>query len=463
MLNYLKTIKFRLSDLFFLLFGIMGSLLCIESNYLMTIPNPITTRIPFWACVCFFIVLLLAFAIYMCLETKRNGLGKKEYFCICAMVTAIVVGLIAIFSTNNNITIVIKDLNDDLYSITTSITNEVKAIHSFALLFLILCVSSLIIHFSKRIDDIRFISFSIYVFYLVSFGLFIYSLFKDDYITFFKMAFSGKPFKDRIEEIAPFGAFGNKNVYGKFLELGLFVSLINYSLTNKKHNLLFGLLFYVHLLITICKVGILCATIVLFLYILVNFALSLFDKRKGNILFFSIVLTSVIFTIGIIAILINTNSAINNLYVYFTTHLHSLVSRNDLWSYSMQINNSTSFIFGAGYGVFNSILLNACSTIMEEPLWSSHSFFFTLMGRNGVLYVSFYLILVAYSFYLAIKLLPKNKYLVISTLCLELSFFLHSCFEDYYDMVFLSIMLLMIYTNVSKTNSLYIENEKLLI
>ena len=117
-------------------------------------------------------------------------------------------------------------------------------------------------------------------------------------------------------------------------------------------------------------------------------------------------------------------------------------SRTVIWDNAFTILSPLWWVIGRGYGTYNVMLYNANVVSTSDYTSYSHSWFISTIGRGGILAILLFLAIVVLTFYLALRLYKKNKFVIVSILFGALLFFAHSFMEDNYYLVFYFLVLL---------------------
>lgn len=431
----------RISDLFLVGWIIFGILIFLEQYRFIyyTDANRLGFSKPFFIFVIYFILMVTCLVFYLFFE-HRYGTFKVNKLVALLLFAMIVMQIENIFLAPNHISIIILDIKGTPYNVAATFNEQVKCIHFFTVFFIIITIFIGIFIFPKRIKSIKTVSWIIYLFYLLALSFLIYSIVNDHYDLLFKLIFTNEYIPAWKPLICPSSVFSNPNAYGMFLEVGIYLSIINYVLTKRKLNIFISVLFYIHLLLTLCKAGILAIHIVLLLFILTSIILSFAHKRfKKGIVY---LLCLVVFISLLISLYLYLST--NDKYNFLFDGISSFSGRNYIWYSSFQIISHSSFIHGYGYGIFNSLVANSCGhyECFDCPL--SHNWFLAMLGEGGVFYIVPFVVLMVYVSFIIMKNIYKEK--AIATIGLSIyGFFIHTFFEDnYYILISLVVLLLII-------------------
>ena len=439
MLNTLKSIKFRLSDLFLVFWVIFGSLIFIEDYRFISYhpANRLDFNLPFPIILLFFALLIVSLICYLILEFRKCTLNFNKFLYILP-IFIIVSQLETILGSPNLVEVNITDIFDYPVTVMAIYSTQVKCIHFFTSFFIITTIFISLFILPKRIKRIKSFEIIIYVAYIAGLIALIYSLVNDDYITFFKVLFFKGEAEVPLKFLCPKSFFGNPNVYGMFVEVCLFGAIFNYYLTKKKFNIVIAVIFYVLLLITVCKAGILSSTLGLLMLVIFNIIKGIIKKDKKRVRINSVILTAFVSTFIIMLILFLT--VFTNINVFEA--IGSFTGRTEMWKSSLEIIGDC-YSSGLGYGIYHTLVAN-CSrnfNLTYSPV--SHNSFILFLGMGGLVMVIPYLILIIYTIYLLSKNMFKHEP-VIPIGCAYITFFIHSLFEDNYYLLIGTIVMLFI-------------------
>jgi len=459
-ISFLKSLRnsVRFKKIDYLLFGLIpGFYFCFESTRLYYDNSLTDITIPFWAVIILSLLSIFPLLIYIYFETCNSY--KKKQLIIPAfsfLLTLLLLQGISVFFQNDNIVVSISINNNPSVNVITRFCFKTKFIHyiSGIYYFLVIYIGILLLHI--RVKNIRPLVFFVYLFDLAAVVLLIISLIKDDYGFYFSYLFSKElPPQINIQAYAPKCIFANKNNYGTFLEIGLLLSIINYAYTKHKANIVFGLLFYIHSVITLCKSAILLGTLCIFSLLLCLFVVSLRRKNKKSFLYSAIGLSCLITALITIVLLAIFNEAVKDKFDQFTRNIFTLSTRTTIWNVAWQIITQGSLFIGRGYGTYNTILGNSTAAIMEDHsvLAQTHNAFLGILGVGGfALFIPFIAIVMS-SFYLAFKIARKNLRIGIVLFIVQLIGIMNILLESYAYLPIVGMTLITIQYKLEFCNS----------
>lgn len=448
MSSFIKRIKLRWSDLCLFVWFVCGAIISFEQNRFTyySDANLTTFNVPFYCCLALFILMVFSLFTYLYLEYKQGNYKHNLPLYLLAFII-ITSHSITIFQAPNIISLSIFNVNDELFTVRAQFNEQVKALHFFKLFFAVASYFIGLFIFPKRINNLRLISCFFYLVYLLAIVFAIYSLINDDYINLFKAIFSNNP-ELRVKDYSPISVFGNPNPYGLFLEICFFISIVNYYLDHKKINIIVSLITFLHLVLTMCKAGIVSAVFSVFILLFTSVIISLIKKQKNRAIRYSIA-TFVYSSISVAAIFI---LSFTNKDTISFNEIITFSYRNYGWYTSIQLINNSSYVYGMGFGIYNTLMASSWIHYSVENLSISHNSFLALMGAGGLINVIPYTLFLIYTCYVIIKNI-KNP-VVIAIGCTTLSLFIHSLLEDTYYIVIACSVLLLTYLNAYKEKDL---------
>lgn len=451
MLNYLKSIKLRLSDLFLIIWVVFGILIFVDDYNALSssFSDSIELFFPIYLHTIFFLIMLISLTQYLLLEHKNVATKFNIYHGIILFVL-IMSELITIMLSPEIIKLVLIDIDGHPFDVIVSLNNEIKLLHFFALFILVVSFYVGIFIFPSRFKNKLTIELFIYLYFLIALVALIYSLINDDYIYYFEVLTLQKQSSMAIKNLCPKSFFGNPNTYGLFLEIAFFLSLINYYVSKLKINLILAPIFFTHLFLTICKAGMFASTISVFILIII-FAISSIkkiNKTKHKIIIPCIILLLASFITLIVLLLIYLQNHFN-----LFDQIFSFTGRTDIWGASIQLIKQGYISCGWGYGISGSLISNAFVhyDVINTPV--AHNWILEILVKGGLIYLFPYCIFLIYAFIKQIKNVRKDRTNLIIMLAF-LTFFLHSFFEDISYLVLTTYILYEVKNNTDREKSI---------
>lgn len=453
MLNRFKSI-FRLSDIFLVCWLLFGILLFLEQYRFIYYSSADLLEFskPFFIFVIYFVLMISSLILYLIFELK-NQKTKTNIALLFLLFFIIISQLESILLSPNNITLYLLSTRGDDFLVSATFNTQVKLIHFFTAVFIITTIFIGVFIFSKRFNNIKVVSYAIYVLYLLALVSFIYSLIHDDYITLFKILTLIERPTLPLKWYCPESFYGNPNTYGMLLEVCFYLSFVNYMLTKKRFNIVLGFILYIHLLITICRGAIIATSIIIPVILLLTALLAFRKKEKKKAVFFMVSFTLFVSIVTGGYLLLTSSDK----FSFIFSNMSPLAARKSIWYSCLQIISNGSILHGYGYGIYNSLVANACNYYGYTNCPISHNWFLALMGEGGLFYIIPYICLLGYSTFIIVKKMPNDR-LMIPVSFAVYGFFIHSFFEDnYYILIGLIVMVLVI-NHIDKENKVVSNN-----
>lgn len=191
-----------------------------------------------------------------------------------------------------------------------------------------------------------------------------------------------------------------------------------------------------------------------------NFALSVFimlayfvgrffatfkEHKKRNIIAGSIitVIVVVITVFSIISFYLRNEffefikRVIVTTFNFNDSHFSTFTGRTYLWEMVIDILNQTSWVVGAGHGVFNNLLLEYCKNYWGEGATTMpHNGFMQLLGEGGIIYLVAFFAFIGYVVYNLIKIQKAHKGLAVFEWPMLVTILAHMLFESATPAVF---------------------------
>lgn len=174
-----------------------------------------------------------------------------------------------------------------------------------------------------------------------------------------------------------------------------------------------------------------------------RFFLTYKHHKKRNILALIITLSSSLAVLGILGIIFFINDhlrevTINSLKWVFVSeegmHATTLQTRTWLWANTFDILNHSSWIFGAGFGIFEKFLITYnvadLSLHNKEVTHLAHNYFIQALGYGGVIYLVFIIFVMVLYFRCLFKLIKKHPTFVFLQFLLFASMIPHMMLES---------------------------------
>ena len=445
----IKALDIKWNDIFAIPWLVFGLFITVESLRLVDSIDHASLSMPLWFYILCFVISTISFILFALFNYKR-GYKASIIFSIGALILILFGGIAILIEPNE----VITKIDIDIYKTVTS--GAARTVHFFNLFFIITGFYTGLYVAPKRIKDMASIKLIIYIVYIFSAVAFIYSLFKDDYLLYFSRLFGSDEALSGVKKYIPVSFFGNSNVYGFLFEICIGTTLLHFAITKQKRWYILTAIYYVLLLLTICRTGIAIITILLLVYFLYKTILLLFNEDKKKKVTAIVILSAVGLTI-IGFILFYFFGPYKERMDIIIVGNQTIKDRLNMWNIALCVIKGHPLFYGTGFGVYNSIIFDTTST---EEMFNSvtHNFFLSLLGRVGIVGVICYLFAIGYVIYIIVKGYKKDNAIALSMSFMFFSFFFHSFLEDNYYILIAICMVIMAVDNVWKYQSTSLEN-----
>lgn len=218
--------------------------------------------------------------------------------------------------------------------------------------------------------------------------------------------------------------FGNKNSYGIVLFSAVAVSLYMQIRKDRIFWMIPAFIFYIFLLFSICRTGILFATLLLVLHIVTRIILTYKKHPIRNTVYVSIIIAF----LGLLTIVAFTDEYINQTIKIIIEALKedasikTLTGRVTLWGYAFDVLSKNNYVTGVGHGVFPDII-DLYTSIPTQPVSNPdiiENAYIEILGEGGIIALTIYLIFIVLLVIPASKCFKKNKNVAMYSIVLVL-------------------------------------------
>jgi O-antigen ligase len=364
-----------------------------------------------------FLGIITIFGIYFYTEKKYNHffLSKKEIVFACVSLSLIVINIVVILSTPDVSIYEFTDPSGMTYYGEYFVTWQDKLYDCLTSIFAFSLPFILIVVIPRKIYSFKQINFIFYTCLIIAGLAMLYSyIFEWQQYANFIMNFSDMESTEYTVE----SFFYNRNTYGLFLFICLFVCAYLNVLKSRWYYYLFMGIIFVNMFFTLAKTVLVYSFIFVLVYLFIR-ALSSFGKHKKSgpilltVLISLVLIASLIFVLAMLDVtplFASIHNFINNTIV--SVGEQTIGSRIAIWKNCFIIlDDPVSLIFGHGVGIFESQLfsMNGADPITRDATRYSHNAFIEMIGKGGLLYLAFYLALIVYSFYTIIKIRKVSR------------------------------------------------------
>lgn len=462
---FIKSLELRWSDLLIFVGFLPFALFLIFGQLFMQYPNPDDVAFKPWMIIVSFIVSIGCWGAYIYLEWKRGNQPKNIVTWIFVVVA--IIGVIGILIQPNLFqeAIVIRNVNDinkEIYGENIQIGDVVNAplapmiissthymFFTMDLIVILLFIYIGLFIFPKRFTSIDFIKYLGYAVIIFCFVMIVYGYIFEgkEYVPFVKalLGQGGNIYDYTIESFII-----HRNAYGMALMVGIIFVFINHSIEKKWWYWLITAFFYINMIFSFCKTGLLISALLIVVYAVYRliFTYKEFPKRNkyiliggGCVAFLAILVIGITF--------VSKGKILGSLY-NLIKGTNTINTRSYIWDNCFQLlrRNPIYYFFGRGFGLLNEILL-PMNTANGDKVFPAHSGFVNLIAEGGIFYLFAYLVWVAYSIYIIIKTYKKSPELTLAMSLGVLAFFIYSFIETIEYLVYAFMLPVMILYHVS--------------
>ena len=464
---FISSLELRLSDLMLLIGFLPFAIFLIFGQLYMQIHDPNELGLKVWMFVPLFIISVCAWGFYLYLEHKRNNLPNHIISWIFATITVILVlGILIQPSTlvENVVVRMVNDGNKGIYGPDIAIGDwvtaviQISTIHKvFFALDIILIMGFVYIGlfiFPKRFKNLIFLKYLGFAVFILMFVIIFYSYFAefDKYVNFIKYLLGkGEPGHD-LDEYSVISFIIHKNAFGMCMMIGIIFAIINHAIDKKWWYYLLMAYFYISMIFSYCKTGLLISALIIFVYVLFRLITTFKEHKKRNTIFLSVI-GGVIFVAIIVlgAAYLSKGKIFGSIYsvIESLTGGETLDNRMYIWDNTYQLLRDGWWIIGRGFGTYNMMILKM-NAANGDFVFPAHSAYMATLAEGGILYLLWYLALLGYVGYIVIKTFKHNPTLMLAMVLGALSFIIYSTIEEIHYVIYIFMFPIMIFYNITK-------------
>ena len=464
--TFIKSLQLRLSDLLLFVGFIPFAIFLIFCQLYMQFHNPDDLALKIWLFIPLFVITFGCWAVYLYLEHKRDNLPKQFVSWIFVILTIIPIIGICINPSQVVENVVVRNVNannEALYNlgdIATVVTN-ISVIHKvFFILCFILAMMFIYIGlfvFPRRFTSLIFLKYLGFAVFLLMFAIIFYSyIFEhEQYIPFIKTLIGKGDGEHDIYYYTVQSFIIHRNAFGMCMMIGIIFAMINHSIDKKWWYYLLIAYFYISMIFTYCKTGLLISAFIIVVYVVFRLIITFNEYKKRNTILFIVFGSLAFIVIAIFGVsYLAKGKVLSPVYdlIQSFTGTTTLDFRSYIWDNSYQLLRDGRWIIGRGFGTYNMILfkMNSANGDMVFP---SHSAYVGLLSEGGILYLFGYLALLGYTGYAAYKSFKYDANLTFAMCLGAISFILYSTTEEIQYVVYIFLFPILILYNLSKRNS----------
>lgn len=476
MKNYIKSLQLRWTDLAFVVGIIPFAVILIFGTLFMQYQNPSDVALPLWAGILCFVALLGCWGYYIYEEVwkKRNEFNKLNSIVVCVLASIVLINIIAILvqpSIHVENVIVRLDYEAEGIAHTTGevipLILRISTIHKvhfiFEIISVAMCIYIGLFVLPKRFTSVSFLKYLGYLLFIFLGVLILYGYIAEasKYVGFVKYVLNiSRPEGTVLYDYAVQSFILHRNAYGMMMMVGIIFCFICHTYTKKWYFYLLAAFFYINMIFSVCKTGLLISAVVIFIYVFYRLIVTYKEHKKRNktaiICIISVILVAaVLFGVAYLT----KGKILGKLYSLIESISgggKTLDTRTYIWDNSYQLLNNGWWLIGRGFGTFNTMLMPMNNATHYDPVFPSHSSYIGLLAEGGILFLISYLSLLIYVGYVTYKSFKKEPGLTLAVSLGVLSFVLYSFIETIHYLAYVLMFPLMViyYTKEKKTEVL---------
>ena len=455
MKKFIDSLHLRLSDLLLLIGLVSFAIFLIFGQEFMQHPNPNDVPLPLWLAIVSFIIMIASLGSYLYIELYVRK-EKFNYYIAIAFAALAILNVVAIFvqpaSSSEIVTIRYNPDLPELVGTQETVLLSVSPMHKFVFICELIGTATFIYStlfvFSKRITDIKFIEYLGYALFIFIGVMFVYS-----YITEYNCYAMTFKWLIRIDkEITMSDLSGqyavksfiiHKNAFGMVCMLGVVFTFINQSIKPKKWLYPLAAFFFINMIFSYCKTGILITIIIAFIYFVYRLIVTYKEHQKKNKI--ALIVTGVILGLAVIFVgvpYITKGKILGRVYELvksITGEGMTMTTRTYIWDNCWQLLRNGWWLIGRGFGSICLQLMPLNIVTHDDHVFPTHSSLLNMIGEGGILLLLGYIAFLIYSGYVIIKSYKKSPEFVVAVSLGVLCFLLYSIIETihYLMLVFL--------------------------
>ena len=470
MKKFFASLELRFSDLFLLLAaGSFALFIGVGQNFMNQMDLNVSMPLPIWIFTVFGIMMIIFFGLYLYIEVFSKKEPYNKYVVI-VFAFLILLNLIAVLVQPASGTEYVRirfipegttppgNVGDII-----AVPYEINPIHKLFFIFenigMLLMIYSGLFVFPKRFKSLKFVEFLGYIMFGVCFFLAIYSYATEYnlYIGFVKYVTGIDRSSCDIGVYLVKSLFSHRNPLGMTYMLGIIFCYINHSFSKKWWHYILAGFFFVNLVFTFCKTGILLSVLVTFIYVIYRLIVTYKEHSKRNLITFIVIGSVVVIGGLLVGVPYVTKGkvlpSIYNLIQSITVGGLSLETRSYIWDNGFQIISSGWWVIGRGFGIPNLIVKPMNVISHGEDFISLHSGFLTVLTEGGLFNLLGYLAFLVYSGYVAVKSFKVDKDLTVAVSLGALTFLLYSLIESNHYLIYLFLFPIFVLYNQREQKS----------
>jgi len=294
-----------------------------------------------------------------------------------------------------------------------------------------LIIAFLIMDFMPKImPGNRFIYLMCIVMLCIGTGAIIYSVLneKEIYMFYLKEFDTSKIYNYMAQSF-----FANKNSYGIVLFSCIAVCLYMQLRKDRLYWYIPAFIFYAFLIFSVCKTGIIFATVLIAMNIISRIAITYNEHVIRNTVYVSLLVSTAI----VLTVFYFTNESVNRAFkdifdwLINSEDTKTFTGRLNVWKYSIEVISQNNFITGVGHGFFSEIV-DIYTKIPLEPTFikdNVENAYMQMLGDGGGIMLFIFFVFLTLIVINASKIFKKNKHVAMFSLVFLITMLGYSVFE----------------------------------
>jgi len=453
MKKFIQSLNLRISDLLLLIGLISFAVFLIFGQLYMQYQDPNVVGLPLWVSIPSFVIMVLSLGYYLYYEIYVMKVAFNPYIAI-TFAALLMINIIAIViqpsQSSEIVRVRMNTENPALVGTQQTVLLYVTDMHKFIfigeLIGMALFLFSTMFIFSKRITNIKFIEYLGYALFILLVVLYVYSYITeaDSYKHIFEF-FLGIDKEHTFSEISNMYAVKSfiihKNAFGMISMIGIIFCFINQSIRPRKWYYPLAAYFFISMIFSFCKTGLLITVIMVFLYFVYRLIVTYKDHQKRNKITF--IVLGVIVGLGIIFVGVpyltkgKIFGKVYDLIESFSGNSLTLTTRSYIWDNCFQLLRNGWWLIGRGFGSLSLQLQPMNIVTHGEKVFPTHSAMLNMLANGGIFTLLAYLGFLVYIGYVIVKSFKKSPEFVFAVGLGALCFFLYSFIETIHYVMYI--------------------------
>ena len=459
MKKFIQSLELRWSDLLLLVSFLAFIPFLMFGQEYMQHQNPNEVPLPLWFSIASSIVMIGCGIGYLFYELRIKKTDYNAYITF-AFLFLVLINTIAIFiqPEDEYTTNIIRWVSPT----STRVVGEVEPVHLIVtpvhkFIFTIEMVGAAFFIYSglfifpKRFKNVKFLEYVGYALFALVFVMIFYSYITEykAYIGFIKY-FLGIDRSVELSELRVQSFILHPNAFGMVCMLGIIFCFINQSIRPKLFNYIFAGYFYLSMIFSLCKTGLLLSAIIILAWYIYRLVLTYKEHTKRNKV--AIIVTAIVFVLAVALVgvpYLTRGKVLGKVYSLIqsvTGEGLSMKLRGYIWDNTWALISNGWWLVGRGFGVINLLLKPMNIVSHEEVVFPTHSSFLNMLSEGGILFLLAYFAFIAYVGFVLVKSYKKSPQFIFAVALGALSFFLYSFIETiHYLMIIFLFPIFVIY------------------